>query len=108
MNVPHGGPIEFVQFLKLFDRLGDGWLALTVLGIFAGFIVRFATSSKRSIGLLSTCVFGVAGAFLGVWLATALGHAPDGTGTRFLAALGGSALLALLGGLLPRGKRTSD
>lgn len=102
---PHGGPVEFVQFLKLFEALGDGWLLTAVLGVFAGFIVRFATSSKRSLGLLSTCLFGVAGAFIGVWAAAQLGLDVHGAGMRFLAALGGSILLALAGALLPRRKQ---
>lgn len=102
---PHGGPVEFVQFLKLFDQLGDGWMLTVVLGVFAGFVVRFATSSKRSLGLLSTCLFGVVGAFIGVWVATHLGVDTRGAGMRFLAALGGSVLLATAGALLPRKRR---
>ena len=64
----HDGPIEIVQFLQLFDRLGDGWVALVVIGLFAGFLVRFATSNQRSIGLLSTPTLSVAGAVLGLGL----------------------------------------
>jgi uncharacterized membrane protein YeaQ/YmgE (transglycosylase-associated protein family) len=96
------GPIEIVQFMQLFDRLGDGWVALVVIGLFAGFLVRFATSNQRSIGLLSTAVFGVAGAVLGVAVAGALGIALPGPGSRFLAALAGSFALSLLGGLFRR------
>jgi uncharacterized membrane protein YeaQ/YmgE (transglycosylase-associated protein family) len=96
------GPIEIVQFMRLFDSLGDGWVALVVIGLFAGFLVRFATSNKRSIGLLSTAVFGVAGAVLGVAVAGALGIALPGPGSRFLAALAGSFALSLLGGLFRR------
>jgi uncharacterized membrane protein YeaQ/YmgE (transglycosylase-associated protein family) len=96
------GPIEIVQFMQLFDRLGDGWVALVVIGLFAGFLVRFATSNQRSIGLLSTAVFGVAGAVLGVAVAGALGIALPGPGSRFLAALAGSFALSMLGGLFRR------
>ena len=96
------GPIEFVQFMRLFDRLGDGWVALVVIGLFAGFLVRFATSNQRSIGLWSTALLGVAGAVLGVAVAGALGIALPGPGSRFLAALAGSFALSLLGGLFRR------
>ena len=96
------GPIEFVQFMQLFDRLGDGWVALVVIGLFAGFLVRFATSNQRSIGLWSTALFGIAGAVLGVAVAGALGIALPGPGSRFLAALAGSFALSLLGGLFRR------
>ena len=104
MPTPQGGPIEFVQFLKLFEVLGDGWLLTAVLGVFAGFIVRFASTSKRNVGLVSTCLFGVVGAFIGVWVAARFGVDTHGTGARFIAALGGSVLLALAGALLPRRK----
>ena len=102
MDTPHDGPIEFVQFMQVMDRLGDSWLAIAILGVIAGFIVRSATTRKQNIGLVPTCLFGIAGAFLGVWLATRLGFAPHGTGTRFLAAMGGSILLAFVGGLFRR------
>ena len=105
---PHGGPVEFVQFLRLFEQLGDGWVLTAVLGVFAGFIVRFATSSRRSLGLVSTCLFGVVGAFIGVWVAAQFGVDTHGTGMRFLAALGGSVLLALLGGLVGAKDREPD
>jgi len=96
------GPIEIVQFMQLFDRLGDGWPALVVLGLFAGFLVRFATSNQRTIGFWSTAAFGIAGAFLGVAAAGALDIALSGVGARFLAALAGSIALSLLGGLFRR------
>ena len=98
----HDGPIEIVQFMQLFDRLGDGWVALVVIGLFAGFLVRFATSNQRSIGLWSTALFGIAGAVLGVAVAGALGIALPGPGSRFLAALAGSFALSMLGGLFRR------
>jgi uncharacterized membrane protein YeaQ/YmgE (transglycosylase-associated protein family) len=88
--------------MQVMDRLGDSWFAIAVLGVIAGFIVRSATTRKQNIGLIPTCLFGIAGAFLGVWLATRLGYAPTGTGTRFLAAMGGSILLATIGGLFRR------
>jgi uncharacterized membrane protein YeaQ/YmgE (transglycosylase-associated protein family) len=102
MPAPQGGPIQFVQLMALLELLGDGWLLTAVLGVFAGFIVRFATTRRRTVGLLSTCLYGVVGAFIGVWVAARLGVDTHGTGARFLAALGGSVLLALAGAVLPR------
>ena len=96
------GPIELVQFVRFLDGLGDGWAAIVVLGILAGFIARMVTTTRRNIGLLSTCLLGIAGAVLGVYGAKALGYAPTGTGTRFLAALAGSFVLAFAGSLLRR------
>jgi uncharacterized membrane protein YeaQ/YmgE (transglycosylase-associated protein family) len=98
------GPIEIVQFVRFLDGLGDGWVAIVILGILAGFIARFVTTTQKRVGLVSTCLLGVGGALLGVYGAKALGFAPTGTGTRFLAALAGSLLLAFAGSLLRRRK----
>ena len=100
----HDGPIELVQFLRVLDALGDGWVAIVVLGILAGFVARFVTTTQKTVGLWSTCLLGIAGAVLGVYGAKALGLAPTGTGTRFLAALAGSFVLAFAGSLLRRRK----
>ena len=96
------GPIEIVQFVRFLDGLGDGWAAILILGVLAGFIARFITTSQKNVGLLSTCLLGVAGAVLGVYGAKALGYAPTGAGTRFLAAFAGSLLLAIAGSRLRR------
>ena len=96
------GPIELVQFLRFLDGLGDGWVAIAVLGILAGFVARLTTTTRRKVGLLSTCLLGIAGAVLGVYGAKALGYPPTGTGTRFLAALAGSFVIAFAGSLLRR------
>lgn len=95
----HDGPIEFVQFMRFIESLGDGWLAIVVLGILAGFLARLITTRKRNIGLVSTCLLGITGAVLGVTVAGWLGIALDGTGMRFLAAFAGSLVLVVLGGL---------
>ncbi len=96
------GPIEIVHFVRFLDGLGDGWLAIVVLGIFAGFVARLVTTTRKNVGLLSTCLLGIAGAALGVYGAKALGFTPTGTGMRFLCALAGSFLLAIAGSLLRR------
>lgn len=103
----HDGPIEFVQLMNFIDSLGDGWLAIVVLGIIAGFLARFITTRKRNIGLIPTCLLGIAGALLGVTVAGWLGIALEGTGMRFLAAFVGSLALAMLGGLFRRRKKPS-
>ena len=96
------GPVELVQFLRLFDLLGDGGEALVLTGVLAGFIARFATSDARRIGLLPTCALGIAGALLGRYGGHALGLGLATPGPRFLAALAGSLLLAVAGRLLFR------
>ena len=96
------GPVQLVQFAQAFATLGDGWLALAVIGILAGLCARLMTSAQRHVGLLSACALGIAGAALGFYAAKWLGIALTGPGTRFLAALAGSLLLATLGGATAR------
>ena len=101
------GPIQLVQAARAFEHLGNGWVALVVIGCLAGLVARLMTSSQQRVGLFSACALGIAGAALG-WYATRwfpmhwTGYAPDGPGMRFLVALAGSLLLAMLGGGLGR------
>lgn len=99
------GPIEFVQFMRFLDGLGDGWPAILVLGLLAGVVARLVTTQTREVGLLSTALLGIAGAVLGVFAAGWLGIELDGTGRRFLAALAGSLALAFAGTLFRRPPR---
>ncbi|HSR65094.1 MAG TPA: GlsB/YeaQ/YmgE family stress response membrane protein [Xanthomonadaceae bacterium] len=99
------GPVELVQFLHAYEALGDGWVALLLTGVLAGFVARFATSDARRIGLLPTCALGVAGALLGREGGHALGLALATPNPRFLAALAGSLALAVAGRLLVRRAR---
>lgn len=94
------GPVQIVQFLRLFERLGDGWIALVATGVFAGLLVRLASSRQRHVGFWSSALLGIAGALLGTYAAGAFGIALPGPGARFLAALAGSCVLALPGGML--------
>jgi len=96
------GPVEWVQFVRFLDSLGDGWPAIVVLGVLAGIVARMITSTQRQVGLLGAALLGIAGAVLGVYAARWLGVALTGPGTRFLAALAGSLLLAMIGGVLRR------
>ena len=98
----HDGPIEFVQFVRFLESLGDGWPAIIVLGVLTGVIARMVTTRQRQVGFLSTCLLGIAGALLGVTVAKALAIPLDGLGARFLAALAGSLALALAGTLFRR------
>jgi uncharacterized membrane protein YeaQ/YmgE (transglycosylase-associated protein family) len=100
------GPIQLVQFVRFLDGLGDGWLAIVVYGVFAGFLAAFITSRERRIGLLPAAVLGIAGALLAIGAAHLLGIGLQGPGRRFLAAFAGSMALALLFGLLTRRRRT--
>lgn len=90
------GPVELVQFSRALHWLGDGWLGWFVVGILAGLLVRLMTSSAKSVGLVSACALGIAGAALGWYAAQALGLGLSGPGLRFLAAFAGSLVLSLV------------
>jgi uncharacterized membrane protein YeaQ/YmgE (transglycosylase-associated protein family) len=81
---------------------GVGLITAILIGIVAGFIAEKVM--RRNHGLLTNLVVGVIGAFLGGFVATALGI---GTGSGVIASLlvatvGAILLLALLGLLRPR------
>jgi uncharacterized membrane protein YeaQ/YmgE (transglycosylase-associated protein family) len=96
------GPVELVQFSRAMQWLGDGWLGWVVVGILAGVAVRLMTSSQRSVGLLTACALGIAGAALGWYGARWLGVALPGPGLRFLAAFAGSLALSMAATTLAR------
>jgi uncharacterized membrane protein YeaQ/YmgE (transglycosylase-associated protein family) len=90
------GPIQFVQFVRFLDAAGNGWPALLVYGMFAGFLARVVTAREASISLVSAAALGVAGTLLAVAAAKLLGVTLAGVGARFLAAFAGSVAIAWL------------
>jgi uncharacterized membrane protein YeaQ/YmgE (transglycosylase-associated protein family) len=76
-----------------------GTIAWIVLGLGAGLLAHLAIPGKRSHGLLTICLIGVAGALCGGWAATGLFHV--GTPHAFfslsiwLTAIAGAAVLLL-------------
>lgn len=100
------GPIQFVQFVRLFEMLGDGWVAIIVYGLFAGFLARLITTRESKVGLLSSALLGIAGALLGFFVAHWAGFDLESAGMRFVAAFTGSLLIAILGGVLLRRRRS--
>ena len=69
------GPVELVQFSRALQWLGDGWLGWLAVGLIAGLLVRLMTFSAKSVGLLSACALGIAGAALGWYAAQYFGLA---------------------------------
>ena len=99
------GPVQFVEFVRFLEGLGDGWPAIIVIGFFAGFIARMMTTRARVVGFWSIWLLGIAGALLAIGAAKLLGVPLQGLGTRFLAALAGSLALAFIGSMILRGRR---
>ena len=74
-----------------------GIIAWIVLGLAAGLLANMLIPGKRSQGLISTCVIGIAGALGGGWAATQLFHIHTLHGffnlSTWLTAVAGSAVL---------------
>lgn len=87
-------PVEIAQFIRWLERLGDGWSAVTIIGVFSGALALATIGRLRQHGVLATVAVGVCGTLLGAWTARRIGLTVDGLGTRFLVALAGSLVLA--------------
>jgi len=76
-----------------------GIIAWIVLGLAAGLGANLLVPSKRSQGLIITCVIGIVGALLGGWVATRLFHIHSLQGffnlSTWLTAIAGAAVLLL-------------
>ena len=75
-----------------------GW---AVLGLAAGLLANMLVPSRRSQGLIVTCLIGIAGALLGGWAATKIfhlhHHALQGffNASTWITAIAGAAVLLL-------------
>jgi len=75
---------------------GVGIIGMIIIGILAGWIAEKVM--KRNHGLLMNLIVGVVGAFLGGFIASALGFSAGGViGTLLVATAGAVLLLFLLG-----------
>ncbi len=73
---------------------GVGFLAMLVIGALAGWIAEKVTHADH--GLLTNIVIGIAGAFIGGFLASVLGISVRGFWGTLLAAVAGASLLIVL------------
>jgi uncharacterized membrane protein YeaQ/YmgE (transglycosylase-associated protein family) len=73
---------------------GVGFLAMLVIGALAGWIAERFTRSDH--GLLTNIVIGIAGAFIGGFLASVLGISVRGFWGMLIAAIFGATLLIVI------------
>ena len=76
------------------------WIVIIIAGIFAGWVAE--RLMNRSHGILTNLVVGLLGAFVGSWLAGALGIAYSGRVPSILIAIGGAVVLLFVLGLFKR------
>lgn len=79
---------------------GVGIIGMIVIGIAAGWIAEKVM--KRNHGLLVNLVVGVVGAFIGGFIASALGFSASGLIATLVVATGGAVLLLFVLGLIRR------
>jgi uncharacterized membrane protein YeaQ/YmgE (transglycosylase-associated protein family) len=76
-----------------------GIIAWIVLGLAAGLLANMLIPARRQLGLILTCLIGIAGALLGGWAATKLLHIHTLPGfyglSTWLTAIAGTAVLLL-------------
>jgi len=91
---------------EIIDMEGVGFIAMLVIGALAGWIAEKFTRSDH--GLLTNVVVGIAGAFLGGFLASMLGIAVRGFWGALIAAVFGATVLILVFRALTGRGRTSS
>jgi uncharacterized membrane protein YeaQ/YmgE (transglycosylase-associated protein family) len=84
---------------------GVGFIAMLVIGALAGWIAEKVTRSDH--GLLTNIVVGIAGAFIGGFLASVLGLSVRGFwGTLIAAVFGATVLIVIFRAIAGRGRTT--
>jgi uncharacterized membrane protein YeaQ/YmgE (transglycosylase-associated protein family) len=92
------GPGYLLNLINLTRRFAMGILSWIIMGLIVGLLAKFVMPGKDPGGIIITILLGIAGAFVGGLIGSALGL---GTVTgfnigSFLLALGGAILLLLL------------
>ncbi|KAA0252900.1 GlsB/YeaQ/YmgE family stress response membrane protein [Acidobacteria bacterium ACD] len=72
------------------------WIITLIIGGIVGWLASIVMKTNAQMGIIANVLVGVAGSFLGFWLAGLLGIAPTGGILRFVVALAGAALLIFL------------
>lgn len=79
---------------------GMNWIVIILAGIFVGWVAE--RLMNRDHGILTNLVVGLAGAFIGSWLAGFFGIAYTGLIASLLFAIGGAVVLLFVLGLFKR------
>lgn len=69
------------------------WIITLIIGGIVGWLASIVMKTNAQMGIIANVLVGVAGSFLGFWLAGLLGLAPTGGILRFVVAIAGAALL---------------
>ena len=84
---------------------GNSWLWWIIIGLIAGALAKFVMPGRDPGGIIVTIILGIIGAFVGGYLATALGIGVGGTlGSIIVATIGAIVVLVIY--RLVTGRRT--
>lgn len=72
------------------------WIITLIIGGIVGWLASIVMKTNAQMGIIANVLVGVAGSFLGFWIAGLMGLAPAGGILRFVIALAGAALLIFL------------
>lgn len=78
-------------------------LATIVIGLLVGLVARLVMPGRQSMGLILTCILGIAGAFVSTYGGQALGLYQPGEAAGFIGAVVGALVLLFALGALKRG-----
>jgi uncharacterized membrane protein YeaQ/YmgE (transglycosylase-associated protein family) len=82
-------------------------LITLIIGGVIGWVASLVMKTGAQMGLIANVLIGIVGSFLGMWLAGALGFAPDGPARYLVSLLGAMVLIAIVRALgLFGGRRT--
>jgi uncharacterized membrane protein YeaQ/YmgE (transglycosylase-associated protein family) len=69
---------------------------MLVIGGIIGWLASILMGTNAQMGILLNILVGIAGSWIGFWLAPKLGIVPEGSVARWLVAIGGAVLLLLV------------
>lgn len=72
------------------------WISTAIIGLVAGLVARFLLPGSDSMGLIRTTLFGVAGAYVGTFLAQQMGKLGSGQMAGWLWSVIGAMVLLFL------------
>ncbi|MEM1295859.1 MAG: GlsB/YeaQ/YmgE family stress response membrane protein [Verrucomicrobiota bacterium] len=76
-----------------------------IIGLIAGALGRLIMPGRQKMNLILTILLGVAGAFVGGYIASALSIGGGGTFSQILIATGGAVVLLIVGSFLMKLKK---
>jgi uncharacterized membrane protein YeaQ/YmgE (transglycosylase-associated protein family) len=79
----------------------ETWIALIIVGLAVGLLARLLVPGPDPIGIILTCLLGIAGSIGGPYVAEMLGADASSQPARFLLSVAGAFVILLFSRLVP-------